>query len=168
MVGGQETIRKSGEWLGAHKKEVVGYGLTAIAILTLAPALSQISSHSGPYYEFLVNLNSATDSLPGGHYVLETVNQLAHVFSSLIPQYDPKDVPMVHVAELLHTAAIVGSPIKTIIDRALSSKREARKLAGAEPVRQKETPSHVFFGPSPVVSDFTQAWVSAFGKGKID
>lgn len=143
--------KKVPEWLNA--KNIVRYGLMGIGLVTLAPAFKQISTQSGNYYSDLLHLNEVITANPAGNYVLNTINELTHIFSSAIPQYHPDDVPMIHIMEFFHTLAIIGGPLEHVLENIFTSKREARKLAGVEPLRKKEIPEHVFIGPSLIVSD---------------
>lgn len=151
-----ETVKKikKPEWL--NLKNGIRYGVMTAALLGLAPAFAQISSQSGSYYDKLVHLNEIIASNPLGSYVLNTLNQLSHIFSSAIPQFHPEDVPMVHIMEYFHILSIVGGPLEHMVENIFSSKREARKLIGVEPLRKKEKPQHVFIGPTDVVSDLVQ------------
>lgn len=152
MVNLSEGAKKKvPEWLNA--KNIIRYGLMGIGLATLAPAFKQISTQSGNYYNDLVHLNEIVAANPVGNYVLNTINELTHIFSSAIPQYHPDDVPMVHIMEFFHTLAIIGGPLEHVLENIFTSKREARKLAGVEPLKRKEIPEHIFIGSSLIVSD---------------
>jgi hypothetical protein len=137
-------------------KNTARYSLMTVALITLAPFFGQISSQAGPYYDKLIQLNEVISQNPLGLYILNSIKQFAYILSSGIPQYHIEGPPTVPIAQLVHTLAVVGSPIEHVIENALTSKREKRKLEGVEPVRKKESPKHVLIGPSQVISDLAQ------------
>lgn len=147
---------KTPDWLKKNGKNLARYGIMGIALVTLEPALSQISSQSGPYYDALVHTNEVISSNPLSLYLVNTLNQLTHIFSEVVPQFHPEDVPTVHIMEFLHGLAIVGGPLEHLLENIFTSKREARKLLGLEPLRRKESPKHVFIGPSQIISDMAE------------